>query len=108
MKIVIQSPHFTPKQVLTDFVTEKVNKLSHFYDRIESAKVCLKLEKSDTTENKICEIELAVPGNNLFAKRSSRTFEEATTEAIHAIQNQMDKLKSKSKIDEKEAAKQFF
>ena len=95
MEIKIQSLHFTPKQELTDFINEKVSKLSHFYHRIESGEICLKLDKSDKTENKICEIRLVVPGNDLFAKRQCKTFEEATNETIGALQKQIEKLKTK-------------
>lgn len=95
MKINIQSLHFTPTQRLSDFVTEKVNKLSHFSDRIESGNVCLKLDKSDKTENKVCEILLVVPGNDLFAKRQCETFEEATNQTIEALQKQIRKMKTK-------------
>jgi putative sigma-54 modulation protein len=95
MKLTIQSLHFTAKSELTNFVTEKVNKLSHFYDKIESANVSLKLEKSDTTNNKICEIRLSVPGNDLFVKRQCKTFEEATNESVHILHQQIEKMKAK-------------
>lgn len=93
MKLVIQSLHFNSKPELNNFVSEKVYKLSQFHSRIESANVCLKLEKSDSNEDKICEIRLAIPGNDLFVKRQSATFEEAAKNAIDALQNQIRKLK---------------
>lgn len=95
MKLTIQSLHFTATQELNLFVTEKVNKLSHFFEDIESANVCLKLDKSGTTDNKICEIRLAVPGNDLFAKRQSTTFEEATNETVNVLEQQIKKMKEK-------------
>ena len=95
MELIIQSLHFTVKQELNNFVAEKVNRLSHFYNKIESAKVCLKLDKSDKTDNKVCEIRLAVPGNDLFAKRQSATFEKATNEAVDALLQQIKKMKTK-------------
>ena len=95
MNIKIQSLHFTPHKKLNDFVNKKVSRLSHLYDRIESSEVCLKLDKSDKTENKVCEIRLIIPGNDLFAKRQSKTFEEATNETIEALQKQIEKVKTK-------------
>ena len=95
MNVTIQSLHFTAKKELTDFVTEKVNKLVHIYYKIDAAQVCLKLEKSDVNDNKICEIRLVVPGNDLFAKRQSATFEDAVNEAIDALQQQIKKIKTK-------------
>ncbi len=96
MNINIQSLHFTAKPELTDFITEKVNKLSALYDKIESAEVTLKLENSAENGNRICEIRLAVPGNDLFAKKQHETFEEATTEVVDALHTQLQKLKAKS------------
>ncbi len=95
MELIIQSPHFTIKHELNNFVAEAVNKLSLFYGKIESANVCLKLDKSDMTNNKVCEIRLAVPGNDLFAKKRNNTFEAATDEAVEALQHQIKKMKSK-------------
>jgi putative sigma-54 modulation protein len=95
MKLTIQSLHFTTKEELNNFVTEKVNKLSHFFDHIESANVCLKLDKSNDTNNKVCEIRLAVPGEDLFAKKQCKTFEEATSEAVDALEHQINKMKAK-------------
>lgn len=95
MRIIIQSPHFTVREELDSYVNEKVSKLSHLDDRIISADVCLKVEKSATDENKICEIRLAIPGNDLFAKRQSQTFEEATNEVVDVLQQQIKKAKGK-------------
>ncbi len=96
MEINIQSLHFTASKELNDFVTEKVNKLSNHFDKIESATVSLKLENSDTTENKVCEIRLAVPGNDLFAKKQGKSFEEAVKEVVDILQVQIIKMKSKT------------
>lgn len=96
MKLDIQSLHFTARPELNEFVTEKVNKLLTFYPRIESAEVCFKLDKADNAENKICEIKLAVPGNDLFAKRQGKTFEIAVSGVITALKQQIEKLKARN------------
>lgn len=93
MKITIQSLHFKASQVLESYVQTKVEKLSHIYDHITSADVCLKLDNSQTRENKVCEIRTHIPGHDLFAKRQCKTFEEATNEAVDAIQEQLKKKK---------------
>lgn len=93
MQVRIQSLHFKASPVLEDFVKVKVEKLAHFSDHIISGDVCLKLDNSGTRDNKVCEIQLHVPGNNLFAKRQCKTFEEATSEAVDAIEEQLRKKK---------------
>ena len=94
MKINIQSLHFTAPAELNNFVLDKVNKLEEFDHKIVAGQVCLKLDKSTTLDNKVCEIRLEVPGNDLFAKKQSTTFEEATTLAVKALEHQMEKTKS--------------
>ena len=67
MKLKFQSLDFIASQELTDFIQSKIEKLEYFYDEIIWSEVCLKLDKSDTKENKVCEIRLAIPGNDLLA-----------------------------------------
>jgi putative sigma-54 modulation protein len=94
MNINIQSLHFTANQTLTDYVNEKMGKLEHVNNQIVSGDVCLKLDKSDTDENKICEINLKTPGKDLFAKSQCATFEEAINDTVEALQKQLRKVKT--------------
>ena len=93
MKITIQSPDFKADQKLLDHVTEKVDKLGRFSDRIHDASVTLKLDKSDTRENKICEIRLGIRGNDLFSVKQCKTFEEAASRASDALRSQIEAWK---------------
>ena len=94
MKTIIHSPDFKADQTLLDFVNEKVTKLTRFSESIHDATVTLKLDKSDSRENKICEIKLGIPGNDLFASRQCKTFEEATAKAVDALRSQISTWKS--------------
>lgn len=93
MQINIQSLHFKASEALETFVRTKVEKLGHINNQIISGEVILKLEKSDINDNKVCEIRVHIPGNNLFAKRQSNSFEGATNEAVGAMQEQLLKRK---------------
>ena len=95
MNVSIQSVRFKADQKLEDFINEKVVKLSSYYDGVISGEVTLKLDNSETQTNKITEIRLIVRGNDLFAKKQSRTFEEATDVAIEALRRQLKKHKEK-------------
>ena len=96
MKKQIQSLDFNANQALLDLINTKLEKISHFSDRILECNVILKLDKSDTRENKVCEIRLAIPGNDLFAKKAGKTFEEAFEQVIHALEKQLTTWKSKT------------
>lgn len=95
MKIRVQSIHFTADSKLLDFIQRKVDKLDQFFDQIISGEVYLKLENTEDEENKITEIKLMIPGNDLFAKEQCKTFEEATDKAIESLRRQLDKHKEK-------------
>ena len=95
MKIRVQSIHFTADVKLLDFIQKKTDKLDQFFDQIIGGEVYLKLENTDKEENKISEIKLLIPGNDLFAKEQCKTFEEATDKAIESLRKQIDKHKEK-------------
>lgn len=95
MKLDIQSVHFDADKKLVDFIQRKTDKLDQIYDGIISGEVILRLDKSEDNANKIVEIKLEVPGNNLFAKKQCRSFEEATDESVEALRRQVKKMKEK-------------
>ena len=95
MNIKIKTLGFTAKQKLTDFVNEKVKKFSYLYDKIISSEVSFSLDKSDTKENKVCDIRLVIPGNDLLSSAQCKTFEEATAQAVEALERQIEKKKTK-------------
>jgi putative sigma-54 modulation protein len=96
MKLQTHSVHFDADQKLIDFIQKKANKLETFYDRIIDGEVFLKLESGEVTENKIAEIKLNIPGNQLFAKEQESSFEAATDKAVHALKKQLMKHKEKT------------
>ena len=93
MKIIIQTPDFKAQPELTDFVNEKVEKLSLFSDRIIESRVLLKVDKSENKENKVSEIRVVIPGNDLFASKQAKSFEEATAKAVDALKKQIEDWK---------------
>lgn len=95
MTISFQASGFTPKKELTVFVLEKANHLLRLNNEIISTEVCLKLDNSDTRENKFCSIRLLIPGNDFLASAQCKTFEEAITLSIEALEKQIKKNKTK-------------
>lgn len=95
MKISISSVKFKADKKLEDFIQEKITKLAGNYDNLISGEVTLRLDNSANQENKIAEIRLNIPGNDLFAKKQCKTFEEATDSALDALKKQLVKHKDK-------------
>ncbi len=95
MIVKINSVRFSPTSQLESFVENKVRKLGQYYDDIIGAEVFLKLENTQDLENKIAEIKLDIPGNELFVKKQSKSFEESTDSAVSALKKQITKTKEK-------------
>ena len=99
MKIIIESPQFTVNEQLQEYTIKKAGKLSHIDERLIKCEITLKLNNSDTDDNKICEIKVSGDQKNLFASGRNQTFEGAITEVIHAIEKQLKKEKVKARRD---------
>jgi putative sigma-54 modulation protein len=97
MDIKVNSVRFDADQKLIDHVNKKVGKLSQFFEGIIGAEVYLRLENVQDDENKIAEVKLLIPGNDLFVKKQSKTFEEAVNKAVDTLKGQVTKYKEKLK-----------
>ncbi|MGZ4035274.1 MAG: ribosome hibernation-promoting factor, HPF/YfiA family [Bacteroidia bacterium] len=97
MTVQIQSVHFDADKKLLDFVEERIDKLTHYYDGIIRSDVTLRIDKSSDSDNKIAEIKVHIAGNDLFAKKQCKSFEEAVDTSIDALKAQVKKHKEKIK-----------
>ena len=95
MDIKVNSVRFDADQKLIDHVNKKVNKLGQFFDGIIGAEVFLRLENVQDDENKIAEIKLQIPGDDLFVKKQAKTFEEAVNKSVDTLHRQVTKHKEK-------------
>ena len=97
MNIQIHSVRFDADKKLVNFVHQKVGKLTQFGEDIVNAEVYLRLDNDQERENKISEIKLDLSGGPLFAKKQSKTFEEATDNAVDALKKQITRHKQKKR-----------
>ena len=74
MKVTTQSVNFNAALNLLEFTEKKVDSLSRFHDKIIKAEVFFKLENSSDKENKITEIKINIPGNELVVKKQFKSF----------------------------------
>lgn len=95
MKVAINSVHFKADKKLEDFIIQKVEKVCAKLPDVIGSEVTLKLENTDSPENKIVDIRLMLKGNDLFASKISKSFEESTDDAIDALKKQVEKYKGK-------------
>lgn len=97
VNLKVSSVHFDADKDLIEFIHEKVDKLANQFDKIIDGEVILKVENSHDTENKVAEIKLLIPGNDIFAKKQCKSFEEATDNAVEALRRQLKKHKEKQR-----------
>lgn len=80
MEMKINAVGFSASSQLEDFVQKKLSKLDKYHDGIIGVDVTLKLEKDDHLENKVVEVTVNVKGQDIFAKKNAKKFEEAVDE----------------------------
>ena len=95
MKINVQAVNFSVDKKLVDFVQERLDKLEKYYDKIVSAEVFLKVEKTSDKENKFVEIKIIVPGDDFLVKKQCKTFEEAVELSAESLERLLVKRKEK-------------
>ena len=97
MNVQIHSVRFDADKKLIEFVQGKLEKLNQLGEPIVNAEVYLRLDNDQEKENKISEIKLDLTGGPLFARKQSRSFEEATDDAIDALKKQVSRHKEKKR-----------
>ena len=97
MEIKINAVGFSASSQLEDFIQKKISKLDKYHDGIIGSEVTLKLEKDDNLENKVVEVLLNVKGQEVFAKKNEKKFEEAVDELYDVVKRQLVKIKEKER-----------
>jgi len=95
MNMKMQSVGFKADKKLEAFINQKLSKLNKFDNNISDYTVTLNIENSDPKANKVVEVKVNVPGNELFAKKQSNSFEAAAELVTEALRIQILKNKEK-------------
>jgi len=95
MNMKMQSVGFKADKKLEAFINQKLSKLNKFDNNISDYSVTLNIENSDPKANKVVEVKVKVPGNELFAKKQSNSFEAAAELVAEALKVQILKNKEK-------------
>jgi len=96
MKVNVNAVNFNVDKKLVDFIQERMDKLEKYYDKVIAADVFLKVESTSEKENKIVEIKIHVPGDDLMVKKQCKSFEEAVDNSCESLGRLL--LKRKEKI----------
>lgn len=95
MQIIInKSSEFTPKA--EKMLNDKLQKLTTFFERIESASVHIKRDDGQGENEGTIAVRLAVPGPDVVAEASEETIEKSIAEVAEKLRRQLKKLKDKN------------
>ena len=81
MEIKINAVGFSASSQLEDFIQKKISKLDKYHN----------------LENKVVEVLLNVKGQEVFAKKNAKKFEEAVDELYDVVKRQLVKIKEKER-----------
>ena len=95
MRVDVQSVNFNADKSLIQFIEKKINSLEKYYDKIVTSEVFLKVQQTSEKENKVVEVKLNIPGNDIIVKKQSKTFEEATMLATDTLKRKLRQKKEK-------------
>jgi putative sigma-54 modulation protein len=95
MKVNTQAVNFDADAKLIDFTQNRIEKLEQFYNKIINVDVYLKVQKTSTPENKIAEVRVFVPGDDMVVKKTCKTFEQCIDECASTLERQLKKRKEK-------------
>lgn len=95
MKVYMQAIGFSAGESLESYLNEKLGKLDMFYDQIVAANVFLKLDNNNSKDNKIVEIKLEVPGEDIMVTKHGEAFPEAIDLAADTLKRLVIKKKEK-------------
>lgn len=97
MKILIEAVNFNMDKGLKSYVEKKISSLDRFYDRIIEVEVYLKVQKTRDKENKITDIRVFIPGEDVVVKKTAKTFEEGVSMAVDSLKRSLKKAKEKQR-----------
>lgn len=98
MKVYVQSVNFNADKDLIEFIEKKVNGLGKYYDRIVDSEVFLKVQQTREKKNKLVEVKINIPRNEIVVKKQCKTFEQGVMLAVDSLKRQLTKKKEKVRV----------
>ena len=95
MNINFQSVNYNADIKLIEFAEKRIKKISQFYVNIISVYVYTKVENSSDRINKLVELKIGIPGEDVVVKKVAKTFEEAINLAVNSAERILKRRKNK-------------
>ena len=98
MNINFQSVNYNADNKLIEFAEKRNKKISQFYLNIIDVFVYTKVENTNDRINKLAELKIGIPGDDVVVKKKAKSFEEAINLAADSAQRILKKHKEKQRL----------
>ncbi len=98
MQVNFQSINFKADIKLIEFTQRRIEKISQFYDQIVDVYVYTKVENFSDKINKLVELKIGIPGDDVIIKKTAKTFEEAINSAADSAERVLKRRKEKQRL----------
>ena len=98
MHVNFQSINFKADIKLIEFTQRRIEKISQFYDQIVDVYVYTKVENFSDKINKLVELKIGIPGDDVIVKKTAKTFEEAINSAADSAERVLKRRKEKQRL----------
>ena len=98
MNINFQSLNYKADQKLIQFAEKSIDKLSQFYHQIIHVFIFTKVENNSNKINKLVELKIGVPGDDVIVKKKAKTFEVGINLVAETAERILKKLKQKKNV----------
>lgn len=95
MKVQMQAVNFEANEWLLEYTENKLSKLTQVYDQIVGINVTFKLDNNNSKENKVLDVRVEVPGDDLQVSKVGQAYEECVDLAYDTLRRQIIKKKEK-------------
>ena len=95
MNINFQSVNYNADSKLIEFAEKRIKKISQFYLNIIDVFIFTKIENASDRVNKLAELKICIPGDDVVVKKTAKSFEEAISLAADSAERILKRLKSK-------------
>ena len=98
MNINFQSVNYNADNKLIEFAEKRIKKISQFYLNIIDVFVYTKVENTNDRINKLAELKIGIPGDDVVVKKMAKSFEEAINLAADSAERILKKHKEKQRL----------
>ena len=98
MNINFQSVNYNADIKLIEFAEKRIKKISQFYLNIIDVFIYTKIENASDRVNKLAELKICIPGDDVVVKKTAKSFEEAISLAADSAERILKRHKGKQRL----------